>query len=84
MPGMGPAQSRMDSAATFDSEGRVVTVLRPAPGMKHPYQNLWSRIAFCVERNGAAEVFLIPLRMAASPLLVPVLPGMVLCMAGGL
>lgn len=42
--------------------------------MKHPYQNLWSRIAFCVERNGAAEVVLIPLRMLASPLLVPLLP----------
>jgi hypothetical protein len=42
--------------------------------MKHPYHNLLSRIAFCVERNGFAEVFLIPFRMGISPLLIPLLP----------
>ena len=42
--------------------------------MKHPYQGLWSRIAFCVRRNGLAEVFLIPLRMGVSPVLIPLLP----------
>lgn len=42
--------------------------------MKHPYQNLWSRVSFCVQRNGLAEVFLIPIRMAVSPFLIPLLP----------
>lgn len=42
--------------------------------MKHPYQNLWSRVSFCIQRNGLAEVFLIPLRMAVSPVLIPLLP----------
>lgn len=42
--------------------------------MEHPYQNLWSRVSFCVQRNGLAEVFLIPMRMAVSPVLIPLLP----------
>lgn len=42
--------------------------------MDHPYQNLWSRVSFCVQRNGLSEVFLIPLRMALSPVVIPLLP----------
>jgi len=42
--------------------------------MEHPYENLWSRVSFCIQRNGLAEVFLIPLRMALSPVVIPMLP----------
>jgi len=40
----------------------------------HPYANLLATIRFCAERNGVAEVFLIPLRMLLSPVLIPLLP----------
>jgi len=42
--------------------------------MDHPYQNLWTRVSFCIQRNGLSEVFLIPLRMVLSPLVIPLLP----------
>lgn len=39
----------------------------------NPYRNLVSIVRHCIQRNGWSELFLIPARMAASPLLIPIL-----------
>lgn len=41
---------------------------------QNPYRNLYSMAANCVAKLGFAELFLIPARMAVSPLLIPLLP----------